>query len=128
MDAASSCSYSRAVGSDGDSQPSVHIVAGNLHIVVSTEDAGHALQRETQADSVAVNGGAARFNRILVDMSFEDGGMSHDQHDAVAVALSVRGASQPAGQAADSAHDRDASERAEEEAPDREDEPIAAQP
>ena len=56
MDAAISCCHiRRAVGSDGASQPSVHIVAGNLHIVVSTEEAGQALERETQVDSVAVS-------------------------------------------------------------------------
>ena len=75
VDAAiSRCYIRRAVGSDGASQPSVHIVAGNLHIVVSTEEAGQALQRETQVDPlsevipalaegrgdhVAVNGAAA---------------------------------------------------------------------
>ena len=45
MDAAISCCYlRRAVGSDGVSKPSVHIVAGGLHIVVWTEEAGQALQ------------------------------------------------------------------------------------
>ena len=122
MDAAISCCYiRRAVGSDGASQPSVHIVAGNLHIVVSTEEAGQALQRETQVDPlseailalaegrgdhVAVNGGAARFNRIVVDVSFEDRGMCPDLHDAVAVMFSDRGASQPAERAADMEDER----------------------
>ena len=117
VDAAiSRCYIRRAVGSDGASQPSVHIVAGDLHIVVSTEEAGQALQRETQVDPlsevipafaegrgdhVAVNGAAARFNRMLVDVSFEDRGMRRDQHDAVAVMLSDRGVSQPAERAAD---------------------------
>ena len=78
MDAAISCCYiRRAVGSDGASQPSVHIVAGDLRIVVSAQEAGQALQRETQVDPlsevipalaegrgdhVAFIGGAARFN------------------------------------------------------------------
>ena len=117
VDAAiSRCYIRRAVGSDSASQPSVHIVAGDLHIVVSTEEAGQALQRETQVDPlsevipalaegrgdhVAVNGGAARFNIILVDVSFEDRGMCRDLHDAVAVMFSDRGASQPAKEAAD---------------------------
>ena len=121
MDAAISRRYRRAVGSDGASQPSVHIVAGNLHIVVSTEEAGQALQRETQVDPlsevipalaegrgdhVAVNGAAARLNRILVDVSFEDRAMCRDQHDAVAVMFSDRGASQPAERAADMEDER----------------------
>ena len=122
MDAAiSRCYIRRAVGSDGASQPSVHIVAGNLHIVVWTEEAGQALQHETQVDPlsevipalaegrgdhVAVNGGATRFSRIVVDVSFEDRGMCPDLHDAVAVMFSDRGASQPAERAADMEDER----------------------
>ena len=117
VDAAiSRCYIRRAVGSDGASQPSVHIVAGNLHIVVSTEEAGEALRCEPQVDPyskvngggdhLAVNGGAARFNRILVDVSFEDRGMCRDLHDAVAVMFSDRGASQPAERAADMEDER----------------------
>ena len=99
MDAAiSSCYIRRAVVSDGAFQPSVHIVAGNLHIVVPTEEAGQALQHETQVDPlsevipafaegrgdhVAVNGAAARFITILLDVSFADRGMRRDQHDAL---------------------------------------------
>ena len=112
MDAAiSRCYIRRAVGSDGASQPAVHIVAGNLHIVVSTEEAGQALRCEPQVDPyskvngggdhLAVNGGAARFSRIVVDVSFEDRGMCRDLDDAVAVMFSDRGASQPAERAAD---------------------------
>ena len=86
------------------------------HIVVSTEEAGQALQHETQVDplseaipalaggrgdQVAVNGGAARFSRIVVDVSFQDRGMCPDLHDAVAVMLTDRGDSQPAERAAD---------------------------
>ena len=55
---------------------------------------------------MAVKGGAARFNRILVDVSFEDGGMCRDLHDAVAVMFSDRGASQPAERAADMEDER----------------------
>ena len=117
MDAAISCRYiRRAVGSDGASQPSVHIVAGDLHIVVSTEEAGQALQREPQVDPLsevngggdhlAVNGGAARFSRIVVDVSFEDRSRCPQLHDAVAVMFSDRGASQPAERAADMEDER----------------------
>ena len=104
MDAAISCCYIRRA------VDSVHIVAGDLHIVVSTEEAGQALQRETpvdplsaviRGDELAVNGGAARFSRIVVDMSFKDRSMCPQLHDAVAVMFSDRGASQPAERAAD---------------------------
>ena len=104
--AISRCYIRRAVGSYGDSQLSVHIVAGNLHLVVSTAEEGQALQREAQVDSVAVNGGAARFNRILVDVSFEDGGICRDLHYGVAVMFGDRGASQPAERAADMEDER----------------------
>ena len=122
MTAAISCCYlRRAVGSDAASQPSVHIVAGSLHLVVWTEEAGQALQHDTQVDplsevipalaegrgdNVVVNGGAARFSIIVVDVSFEDRGMCPDLHDAVAVMFSDRGASQPAERAADMEDER----------------------
>ena len=50
---------------------------------------------------MAVNGGAARFSRIVVDVSFEDRSRCPQLHDAVAVMFSDRGASQPAERAAD---------------------------
>ena len=95
--------------------PIVRIIVGDDNL--STEEARHALQRETEGDPlwevipalaegrgdhVAVNGAAARFITIPVGVSFEDRGMRRDQHDAVAVMLSVRGASQPVESAAES--------------------------
>ena len=80
MDAAISRRYRRAVGSDGASQSPVHIVAGNLHNTVSTEEAGQVLRCEPQVDPYAkVNGGG----------------------DHLAVNGRDRGASQPAEGAAD---------------------------
>ena len=49
----------------------------------------------------ATNGGAARFSRIVVDVSFEDRSRCPQLHDAVAVMFSDRCASQPAERAAD---------------------------
>ena len=80
MDAVISCHSSRAVGSDGACQPTVHIGAGDLHIAVSTEEAGQVLRCEPQVDPYAkVNGGG----------------------DHLAVNGRDRGASQPAEGAAD---------------------------
>ena len=85
--------------------PIVRIIVGDVNL--STEEARHALQRETEGDPlwevipaleegrgdhVAVNGAAARFITIPVGVSFEDRGMRRDQHDAVAVMFNVRGA------------------------------------
>ena len=109
MDAAISCCYiRRAVGS-------VEIVAGNLRIVISAEEPGQSLQSETlvaprsgvtRGDELAVNGGAACFNRIVVDISFEDGSMCPQLHDAVAVMVSHSGASQPAQKVANMEEER----------------------
>jgi len=55
---------------------------------------------------LAVNGGAARFSRIVVDVSFEDRSRCPQLHDAVAVMFSDRGASQPAERAADMEDER----------------------
>ena len=143
----------------GASQPAVHVVAANLHIVcgtsppkvtvrqhivkqlrvfleeftaptagmpiirlivgddnLSTREAKEALQqgRDTdllwevysavipgRGDHVAVTGATARFIPIAVGMHFHNRGMRCDQHDALCVELSVRGASQPAKEAAD---------------------------
>ena len=72
---------------------SVYIFAGNLRVVVSAEEAGQALQRETQVDPLsevisalaegrgdhlAVNGAAAELITIPVGVSFDDRGMRHD--------------------------------------------------
>ena len=109
MDAAISRCYGRAAGSDGASQPSVHIVAGNLHIAVSTEEAGQVPRCEAQVapeskvtgggGQLGVNGSAARVSRIVVHVSLEDRSMCSQLHDAAAVMLSDRGASQPAARA-----------------------------
>ena len=49
-----------------------------------------------RGDHVAVTGATARFIPIAVGMHFHNRGMRCDQHDALCVELSVRGASQPA--------------------------------
>ena len=109
MDAAiSCCDIRRNAGS-------VEIVAGNLRIVISAEEPGQSLQSETlvaprsgvtRGDELAVNGGAACFNRIVVDISFEDGSMCPQLHDAVAVMVSDSGASQPAQRVANMEEER----------------------
>ena len=75
---------------------------------------------------MAVSGVAATSIAVPIAKFFDDWHWSHDRHDAVAVAFSVRGASQPAEEAADSDDDRVTSQRAEEEAPEKEAEFIAA--
>ena len=82
-----------------------------FHNTVSTEEAGQVLRCEPQVDPyakvngggdhLAVNGGAARFSRIAVDVSYEDRSRCPQLHDAVAVMFRDRGASQPAERAAD---------------------------
>ena len=74
------------------------------------------------------DGAAAKVITIPVGVSFEDRGMRNDQHDAVAVMLSVRGASQPAEESADREDERGASQLMKTEASDREDERGASQP
>ena len=111
MDAAISRCYGRAAGSDGASQPSVHIVAGNLHIAVSTEEAGQVPRCDAQVapeskvtgggGQLGVNGGGARVSRIVVHVSLEDRSMCSQLHDSAAVMLSDRGACQSAARAAD---------------------------
>ena len=103
MDAAISCCYIRR------DENSVHIDAGDLRIVVSAQEARQALQREALVDPLsgvsrgdkATNGGAARFSRIVVDISFGDRHMCPQLHDAVAVMFSGSGASRPAQRVAD---------------------------
>ena len=105
MDAAISRRYSRAVGPDGASQPSVDIVVGNLHIDVSSEEAGQAPRCGPRVDpdskvngggdDLVVNGGAARVSRIVVHVSLDDRSLCSQLHDAAAVMFSDRGASQP---------------------------------
>ena len=101
----------------------VRLIVGDDNL--STTEARQALQRTTeedplwevhpalaegQGDHVAVSGAAATPIDISIGTSFQDPGMRHDQHDAVAVALSVRGASQPAEQAADREDERSSGE------------------
>ena len=93
MDAAISCCYIRR------DENSVHIDAGDLRIVVSAQEARQALQREALVDPLS--GGAARFSRIVVDISFGDRHMCPQLHDAVAVMFSGSGASRPAQRVAD---------------------------
>ena len=50
---------------------------------------------DRQGDHVAVTGAAARFQSIAVGASFQDRGMRPDSHDAVAVVITLPGASQP---------------------------------
>ena len=47
-------------------------------------------------DNVAVCGAVAHFRPIAVGASYQDRGMRNDSHDAVAVVITLRGASQPA--------------------------------
>ena len=65
---------------------------------------------------------------MLFQLAKEETPDSEDEHAMASGAARVPVAAQPADNSADSEHDRDASQRAEEEAPDREDEPIAVQP
>ena len=46
-------------------------------------------------DNVAVCGAFAKFRPVAVGKSYEDRGMRNDSHDAVAVVISLPGASQP---------------------------------
>jgi hypothetical protein len=90
------------------SVPVVRIIVGDDNL--SAVEARQALQRVKEADPLwevhatlaggsgdhmAVNGATADFMPIAVGSSFEDRGMRNDQHDVVAFALRVRGASQP---------------------------------
>ena len=68
MDAAISCCYIHR------GEKSVHIDAGDLRIGISAPEARQALQREalvdplsgaSRGDELAINGGAARFSRIV---------------------------------------------------------------
>ena len=55
-----------------------------------------ATAADRNGDNVAVSGAEARFRPIAVGVPFADCGMRHDSHDAVAVVIEPRGASQPA--------------------------------
>ncbi len=55
----------------------------------------HATLTDASGDHMAVSGATADVVPIAVGCSFSDRGMRNDQHDAVALALCVRGASQP---------------------------------
>ena len=89
--------------------PIIRLIVGGDNL--STREAKEALQqgRDTdllwevysavirgRGDHVAVTGATARFIPIAVGMHFHNRGMRCDQHDALCVELSVRGASQPA--------------------------------
>ena len=55
-------------------------------------------QADKKGDNVAVYGAAACFREIAIGASFDDPGMRGDSHDAVAVGITIRDASQPAGE------------------------------
>ena len=89
--------------------PVVRIMVGDNNL--DSQEARGALQRYTDdealwevfaspadriGDNVAVSGAAARVLPVAVGASYKDRGMRNDQHDAFAVVLTLRGASQPA--------------------------------
>ena len=89
--------------------PVVRIMVGDNNL--NSQQAREALQRHADdealwevfaspadriGDNVAVCGAVARFRPIAVGASYLDRGMRNDSHDAVAVVITLRGASQPA--------------------------------
>ena len=97
-----------SLGADGDTRV-VRIMVGDDNL--KSLEARQALQQKTDAeplwevyaavadrngDHVAVNGADACFRPIAVGASFNNRGLHNDAHDAVAVVITVRGASQPA--------------------------------
>ena len=89
--------------------PVVRLVVGDNNI--TSEEARHAFQRHTddepswkvfaapadgKGDNVAVCGADAYFRTVAVGASYSDRGMRNDARDAVAVVLTLPGASQPA--------------------------------
>ena len=87
----------------------VRIILGDNNL--NAQDVRKALQRRTDdealwevfaspadliGDNVAVCGAVATFQPIAVGASYRDRGMRNDSHDAVAVVITLRGASQPA--------------------------------
>ena len=104
--------------------PVVRLIVGDDNL--STDEARHALQQETdtdplwkvipaweegRGDHVAVNGATASFIPIPIGKSFGDRGMRPDQHDAVAVLLKIGDDSQPAEEETNSEADRGAYSR-----------------
>ncbi len=57
-----------------------------------------ASEADMMGDHVAVSGAAARFLPVAVGCSFVERGVRHDSHDAVALVVALRGASQPANE------------------------------
>jgi hypothetical protein len=93
--------------------PVVRLIVGDDNL--STEETVQALQREKntdplwgvipaveegRGDHVAVNGASVRLIIIPVGRSFQNRGMRNHRHNAVGVVISVRGAFQPAEEAA----------------------------
>ena len=89
--------------------PVVRIMVGDNNL--NSQQAREALQRHADdeafwevfaspadriGDNVAVCGAVASFRPIAVGASYLDRGMRNDSHDAVAVVITLRGASQPA--------------------------------
>ena len=120
----------------------VRLIVGDDNL--STREARQVLQRtrdadplwevysavgELQGDHVAVNGTAVTaidMVHIRIGKSWGVRGMRVDDHDAVAMRLHVAVASQPAENATDGEHDRDASQLAQEEVPDSHGEEVVA--